>query len=352
MKILYHIPSLHSIYAQRTIYNGFKNAFRALGHEFRPLTADDNAVDVFEKFRPNLFITASNFWHRKYIDYAELKRFRNEGMFTLAKVDFWKSPFSAMRINEAASLSNDRVALDLMQKDLLGDAYFHVVEQGDERMDGFAQGAGRGFHTIPLAADSTMHEPFIEPRFIADVSYIGTNLPDKRLFFKQNVMPLGRNYQLRLYGQDWNIASRALGWVQRAGQYFNLPIVRSIRKPTLRLDDEGLIYKSSAISINVHEKYQRQFGGDCNERTFKIPFFGGFEVVDNVACIRKYFRPGVEMIIGENDSDWVEKIHFYLKNPAERLKIVNAGRARVLAEHTYIHRAQQMIDISLGNLLR
>jgi spore maturation protein CgeB len=184
---------------------------------------------------------------------------------------------------------------------------------------------------------------------MADISYIGTNLPDKRNFFKKNVIPLAQEYQLRLYGQDWNTASRMLGWGQRVGQYFNIPGLRSVRKPSLGIGDEGAIYKSSAISINIHEQYQREFGGDCNERTFKIPFFGGFEVTDNVACIQRYFKKGSEMIVGENDRDWVEKIHFYLKNPDERLEIINAGKARVLAEHTYIHRAQKMIDISLGN---
>ena len=50
MKILYNIPSLESVYAARFIYEGYKDAFLELGHEFRPLTSADDQKKIFEKF--------------------------------------------------------------------------------------------------------------------------------------------------------------------------------------------------------------------------------------------------------------------------------------------------------------
>lgn len=352
MKILYHIPSLHSIYAQRTIYNGFRNAFLDMGHEFRPLTADDNSSEVFATYKPNLFITSSFFWYRKYLNLQELKHYREQGMFTLVKVDFWQSPLSKARVNEAPSLKNDKTVLELIRGNMLGDAYFHVVEQNDPRMEGFEQGTGHKYHTIPLAADATLLHPMPGQQFAADISYVGTYLSDKRDFFKKYVLPLARQYDLRLYGQDWTILDRGIGWLQRAGQFFNIPGLRSLRKPKLQLEDEAKIYASSTVSINVHEAYQRRFGGDCNERTFKIPLCGGFQVVDNVACIRKYFIPGIEVVIADNGDDWLEKIHHYLRHPEERLPIITEGRQRVLSEHTYHHRAAQMIDIKQNKAIQ
>ena len=184
---------------------------------------------------------------------------------------------------------NDKSVLDLIQRDRFGDAYFHVVEPDDPRMEGFEKGTGHVYHTIPLAADAMLLRPIYDPRFVSDISYIGTNLPDKRDFFEKYVFPLRKQYDLKLYGQDWNFIDRCLGWAQRVGQYFNLPGLRSLRKPKLQLEDEARIYTSSRISINAHESYQRKYGGDCNERTFKIPLCGGFQVVDNVSCIKKYF---------------------------------------------------------------
>lgn len=348
MKILYHIPSLDSIYAHRTIYHGFKNAFVDMGHEFRPYTADDDLADVLATYRPDIFITASHHYYRKYLDFDLLKRFRDEGLFVLVKIDFWNSPMSAMRINEARSLKDDKKALDLIVSGAMGDAFFHVIEQGDQTMHGFSKTTGHEYHTIPLAADKTLLRPDYDKKFEADISYIGSNLPDKRRFFKKYVFPLGREHNLRIYGQDWTRVDQALGWVQRAGQYFNYKPLAQIREPKLALQDEARIYASSVISINVHEKFQRVHGGDCNERTFKIPMCGGFEVVDNVACIKKYFEPGKELIVAGNDQEWVEVIQHYLANPEERYPIIEAGRLRVLRDHTYHNRAQQMIDITNG----
>lgn len=345
MRVLYHIPSLHSIYAQRTIYNGFRNAFIDMGYEFRPLTADDNSDELFAQFKPDLFITSTHFWYRKYLDFNVLKKYRKQGMFTLVKVDFWQSPIAKNRVNEAPSLKDDKIVLDLMRKNMLGDAYFHVLEADDPRMEGFEEGTGCSYYTIQLAADATLLKPMYDPLFVSDISYIGTNLPDKRDFFKKTVFPLKARCKVQFYGQDWTALDRGLGWIQRIGQYFNLPGLRSLRKPKLQLEDEAKIYSSSIISINIHEEYQRRYGGDCNERTFKIPLCGGFEIVDNVACIRRYFVPSTELVIADSNEDWLEKVHYYLRNPDERFSIIEAGRQRVLQEHTYHHRVEQMISI-------
>ncbi len=349
MKILYHIPSLDSIYAHRTIYHGFRNAFIDLGHEFRPFTADDNLVDLLESYHPDLFITASHHYYRKYLDFDLLRRHRAAGLYVLVKIDFWSSPISSARINEARSMKNDKKVLDLIIGGSMGDAFFHVVEQGDQRMDGFTRVTGHKYHTIPLAADKTLLKANYDKQFAADISYIGSSLPEKREFFTSRVYPLGREYDLRIYGQDWTQWDRALGWVQRAGQYFNIKSLAKIRKPKLALEDEAQIYASSVVSINVHEKYQWDYGGDCNERTFKIPLCGGFEVVDNVACIKQYFESGKELVIAENPEEWVEMVQHYLKHPEERQPIIAAGRQRVLRDHTYHNRVGQMIAIRNGS---
>ena len=349
MKILYHVPSLDSIYAHRTIYHGFRNAFEDMGHEFRPFTADDDLERTLAAYRPDLFLTTTHHYYRKGLDFALLGRFRAEGLFMLTKIDFWDSPVSSARINEARSMKDDKALRRLIDDRLMGDAFFHVVEQGDPRMEGFTAATGYPYHTIPLAADKTLLRPMPDPRFAADISYVGSALPEKREYFSRYVFPLGREYRLRIYGQDWNAWDKALGWVQRGGQYFNIRPLARIRKPKLALEDEARIYATSAVSINVHEEYQRRFGGDCNERTFKIPLCGGFEVVDSVACIRKYFDCGRELALADTPREWVDMVRHYAAHPVEREPIAAAGRERVLHEHTYHNRAQQMIAIMGGS---
>jgi spore maturation protein CgeB len=193
---------------------------------------------------------------------------------------------------------------------------------------------------VPLAADKTVLNGEYMSKYKADISYIGTNLPDKRTFYESHVKPLFNSYNLRLYGQDWTAFDKYLGLIQKVGQYFKLPILDNISRPSLSLNDEGNIYASTTISINFHEEYQKKYGGDCNERTFKIPAAGGFEIVDNVACISKYFKENKEIIIGHDIKDWFDKIEYFISHPEKRINIIEAGKNKVLKYHTYHNRVE------------
>lgn len=345
MKIVYHIPSLDTIYAGRTIYAGYKNAFIDLGHQFYHLTAHDDQAEIFERVQPDIFMTALNPYNLKFMNLKVIKKQRDRGMKVFVNIPFWKSPMSRMRLNETPSLSENKTYIELIKTGTFGDVYYNVCEQGDPRMEGFEHASGYKHHTILLAADKILLYPEYSEKYKADISYVGTYLPEKKCFFRENVFPLKKKYDLKLYGQDWNLKDRTIGFVQKVGQYFNIPILRSLQRPKLGLAAERKIYHSSLISINVHENYQKQFGGDCNERTFKIPLCGGFEVSDDVACIRKYFKDGEEIIIARDRDDWFQKIDYYIRYPEKRIPIIEGGKRRVLNEHTYHHRVLQIIGL-------
>lgn len=344
MNIAYHLPSLSTIYAYRTIFNGYKNAFTDLGHSFYAYTADHDLSQFLKSYKIDIFITASHYYYQKYLDLKLLKKYRKKGLVVFTKIDFWNSPLSKIRINEAPSLKDEHKKIEQIKNGDLGDIFFHTVEQDDERMNGFQQATGKQFVTIPLACDINTIYPDFSSAFTSDIAYIGTNLPEKRKFFKETIYPLMNSLHVKLYGQDWTWHDKALGLVQKFGQLHNIPIIKNIQKPKLLLSDERKIYNSSKICVNVHEEYQKKFGGDCNERTFKIPAAEGFEIVDRVKCITNYFVEGKEIIIADNKSDWLEKIHYYLKNPDKKNAIIKQGRKKVLAKHTYHHRAKQFIE--------
>lgn len=345
MIIFYHIPSLDTIYAGRTIYAGYKNAFEDLGHQFYPLTARDDQRSMLDELRPDILVTALNDYNLKFLDLDSIKQHRKRGLKVFINVPFWKSPISRLRINETPSVSENKRFIDLIRSGSFGDVYYNACERADPRMEGFEKATGYQHHTILLAADRMLHFPEYSDIYKAEISYVGTYLPEKRTFFRHQVFPLKRKYDLRLYGQDWSILDRAKGFIQKVGQYFNIPFVRTLQKPKLELSDERKIYHSSVISINIHEDYQKRFGVDFNERTFKIPACGGFEITDNVASIGKYLKDGEEIIIAKNKDDWFDKIDYYIRNPNKRLPIIQAGREKVIKRHTYHNRVEQMIDI-------
>ncbi len=344
LKILYHMPSTETVYAQRTVYNGFKNAFTDLGYEFFTLTSEDNLKNMLERIKPDILMTSSHNYYLKFLNLGLIKEYRKKGMVMFTKIDFWKSPMKWYRINEAKSLSEEKEKIKLIKNGLLGDIFHHVVEQDDSRMKGFIESTGKKFETIPLAADKTLVFPNYDSRFSADISYIGTNLPQKKKSFKELLFPLAKRYNLKLYGQDWTFKDRILGNMQKLGQYFNIKFLKKIQKPPLKLEDERKIYGSSKICINIHEDYQREYGGDVNERFFKIPACKGFQITDYVSCMEKYFKPE-EMIYAKSKKEWFEKIDYYIKNPAERKKISEKAYRRVIKEHTYHNRVKQIIKI-------
>jgi len=348
LNFLFCIPNTYSIYAGRTIMNGYKNAILAMGHEFKFMTADEeNQVFLLDNYKPDFIFISLNKYSLKFLDFNALKKAKKTGAIIFVNTPFWDSPISKFRINETTNLKND-IDLNKFIKSGLGDIYYNMCEQGDLRMKGFEEATGYRCYTIPLAADDTVIYPEYSEKFEADISFIGTNLSDKRQAFNEMLFPLQKKYNLKLYGQDWTLVDKTLGWVQRGGQYFNFPYLKSFRKPKLRLEDERKVYNSSIISINIHEEYQRKFGGDCNERTFKIPLAGGFEITDNVECIKKYFIEGQEIIIAKDKKDWFDKIDYYMKNLDKRDKTIEAGRMRVLRDHTYKNRVAQLINIAEG----
>ncbi len=347
MRIAYHHPYPTTLNAHRTISHGFEHAFTDMWHEFRFFTPDDDFHLFFDLFQPDIFITCSHFLYQKYIDYSYMQNLREKWLIVFTKIDFWSIPkgTNQKRISEASGMKDDISLVEKIKKGELWDIFFHVVAPTDTRMIGFTEGTWYTYHTIPLAVDASLVDTHIRPEFSADISFIGTNSPDKYTLFSELLFPLQKLYNTRIYGQDWTIFDRYLGWIQRFGQYFNISGIKSIRKPKLKLSDEWDIYASSKICVNIHEQNQRLCGGDVNERFFKIPAFGGFQISDSVACIGDYFDIDTEIVVAKDTADWFTKINYYMHHSEERNKIMQAGRKRSLRDHTYHSRVGQILQI-------
>jgi len=341
LKVLYQIPSLETVYAGRFIYEGYKDAFTNLGHQFQPLTSKDNSTTVFKNYKPDIFITGLGSYGLKFLDLELIKRCRLQGLIMFTQIPAWK------KINnqfESGNLQSNQKFISLIKSGIVGDIFFGWFEQDEAVMDGFKRTTGQKFYTILLAANKKKYFPDYSEKYKSDIAYVGNNLPDKRKFFQKHLFPLRKKYDLKIYGNDWNFDSKIKGYAQKAGQYFNIDFLKGIRDVALPEEDEKKVYSSSTISLNIHEEHQRRLGCDFNERTFKIIASGGFEICDNVRSLRKYFTEK-ELVIGENTKDWFDKIDYYIKNPEKRLPIIKAGKKKVLAKHTYHNRAEQFIDL-------
>jgi len=344
MIIAYHFPFPETLNAWRTVYNGYKHAFEDKGHDFHTFSGGEGIEKFLTRTKPDIFITSSHYFWRKQLDYEVIKKFRDSGMVVFVKIDFWSSPMNNNRINEAKSMKDDHKLVEMIKSGEIGDIFFHTVEQDDDRMAGFTKFTNKSFFTLPLAADKLSLVEKFDDKFKADISFIGTNLPQKREYFKKWLFPLKQKYDLKLYGQDWTQIDRILGYTQKIGQFFDIGFLKNIRKPKLDITDEAKIYSSTKISVNLHEDFQRKYGGDCNERTFKILACNGFEITDDVSCISRYFEEDKEIVIAHSKKEWFDKIEYYMKNEDERKKIAANGRLKVLRSHTYHNRVDTIVE--------
>jgi hypothetical protein len=104
-------------------------------------------------------------------------------------------------------------------------------------------------------------------------------------------------------------------------------------------EELGAVYSQSKIVINT------SITGDVSMRLFEGTACGALVLTDSAANgLAQLFEIGNEIVVYRDDRDMLEKIGYYLAHDEERLRIARAGQRRTLAEHTYTHRAQRIIQ--------
>lgn len=106
-------------------------------------------------------------------------------------------------------------------------------------------------------------------------------------------------------------------------------------------DQLPLFYPCSEINFNCTSK---QMKGAVNQRIFDVPATGGFVLTDWREQMDNLFEPHTEIAYYEEAEQVPELIHYYLDHPQERTRIAQAARRRILAEHTWQHRLQTLLE--------
>jgi hypothetical protein len=104
----------------------------------------------------------------------------------------------------------------------------------------------------------------------------------------------------------------------------------------------GRAYSESKLVFNT------SIAGDVTMRLFEGAACGAAVLTDPIAPENggdALFTPGVELVVYRDDADLTAQVDALLADDARRERIAAAGKARVLAEHTYRHRARRMLDV-------
>ena len=331
MTIFYHILYPNGLGADRWIYNGWKNAFEDLGHQIYPVSNEKEILEKSKLIKPDLLMTSYSLWN-----------FRNFSLIENCKLKIENFKLAMFVDNDAIKLS------PLLRSNKWGQVDLYFGERSEEMMSGFEKLTGKKYHLIPNAADKTLHFPTAPvEKYKCDIAYVGAYLPKKKEQFKKLILPLTKKYDVRIYGPYWTWKE----WVLLAGnkfsrkiKFYSLANWFNNKRMTLPPEDENKLYSSAKISLNLHERENGRDYDLVNQRTFKIPACGGFEICDNVKSLRNFFTED-ELVMAKNGDDWFKKIDYYLTHKEERRAIQEKGTARALRDHTYHNRVKQLLHL-------
>jgi hypothetical protein len=104
------------------------------------------------------------------------------------------------------------------------------------------------------------------------------------------------------------------------------------------------IYSQSRIVFNS------SIDGDLNMRVFEALASGSMLVTDRIENGQaELFQDRVHLVEYSDDRDLLSQVEYYLERDEERERIARAGFERVMAQHTYAHRCQSILDTIFGS---
>lgn len=188
------------------------------------------------------------------------------------------------------------------------------------RHDQFAFG-GRAYY-LPHAANPFANSP-AGPRREGRMVFIGNPTDHRRAVVR------GLRAPIALYGP---------GWTKNPGVAHQI-VARRIGPHKVRR-----LYQRHLAALNIPNEINVMTG--LNQRNFDPCLAGAPVVAEHQADLEACFEPGREVLVFR-DVDELNAIHDrLLADPAEAARIGEAGRSRVLADHTYGRRLEAMMALA------
>jgi len=215
------------------------------------------------------------------------------------------------------------------------DYFFHIQPgEFEQRL----AGAGCPRHAyVQTACDPEVHRPaelseVERKKYGCDISFAGAGYHNRNHLFSGLT-----DYDFKIWGVEWT--ARELQ-----------PLVQV---PDERFGPEEFakIVAGTKVNLNLHSSATHN-GVDprcdaINPRVFEIAACGGFQLCDPCKGLESLFDVSSEVPAYRDLAELREKINYFLARPKKREEIAAAARKRALAEHTYEHRAKQMLDLIL-----
>jgi spore maturation protein CgeB len=222
-------------------------------------------------------------------------------------------------------------------------AYDQVLTYGGGRPVAEAYAALGARHCTPIygALDPSTHypEPF-DSRFAADLSFLGSRLPDREarvrdFFFGAAYASPKKSFLLG--GNGWDPIGlppnvEHLGHVSTA--------------------DQNALHSSTTAVLNITREGLARAGWSPAARIFEVAGAGACLITDDWAGIEHFLEPGREVLVARNGLEVSSILERLSADPSRARRIGLAGRRRILSEHTYARRARLFEEQVGGGTLR
>lgn len=183
---------------------------------------------------------------------------------------------------------------------------------------------------LPQCTDPDVHKPMElddndKAQYSCSLSLIGSMYPYRLKLIEQLV-----EFKPSIWGRGWSKVS-------------NQEILKLYKGKDIRGTQKAKAICGSLISLNPHHPLNDIYG--VNRRTYDIAGCKGFQLADYRNDMEKVFKINHEIICFETLDELKKKIEYYLKHSDERNEIAEAAHKRVINEHTYEHRAREILDL-------
>ena len=129
-----------------------------------------------------------------------------------------------------------------------------------------------------------------------------------------------------------------------AGGGFKIDLGKAEVKGDLSFSEWRYFACRSKINLNITRWSHTSVYGSSTCRPFELASFGSCIVSQPYNGIEEWFEPGVELLIANGSREAVDIYRSLLNSPENRREMAEKARLRVLKEHTYRHRAGQLIE--------
>lgn len=205
---------------------------------------------------------------------------------------------------------------------------------GEPVIQAYRRLGARRCEPVYNALDPETHHPVPpDPRFRADLGFLGNRLPDREARVDRFFLESAR---LR---PDRRFVLGGSGWGDKA-----LPANVGYVGHVYTRDHNAFNCTPRAV-LNVNRESMARYGFSPPTRVFEAAGAGGCLITDAWEGIELFLEPGREVLVAADGLQVAE--HLDASGTGDGRAIGERARRRILAEHTYDHRAAQ-VETVLG----